>query len=341
MFGAAARPIHSQAGKGARNMRPTPPPIYLEKGDHITIRNCQLRDSGNGILCENKSSDIVVEGCYIYDNGIKDSIYQHNSYTESNGIIFQFNRFGPLRKGCLGNNLKDRSAGTVIRYNWIEGGNRQLDLVDAEYKHILGNPAYRATFVYGNLLIKSERGKSSQICHYGGDSGKPARYRKGRLYFYNNTVVSIRSDNTTLLRLSSKEESCDLRNNIIYATAPGKKLAISNGVGTILMRHNWVKAGWVHTHESGSGKIHDMSSNITGMRPGFENLNGQRFRLRRSSACIDRGTEPGAKAKHHPVSQQYSVHRRRNDRPLMGPLDIGAFEFVSARTESSGEIKDL
>lgn len=54
---------------------------------------------------------------------IESSIYKHNSYTESQGIVFEFNHYGPLRAGCPGNNLKDRSTGTVIRYNWIEGGN--------------------------------------------------------------------------------------------------------------------------------------------------------------------------------------------------------------------------
>ena len=338
----SGRPPYTFTGReGRKEYAPNAASIYLEKGEHITIRNCLLRDSGNGILCANRSSNIVVERCHIYDNGIKASIYQHNSYTEAKGITFQYNRFGPLREGCLGNNLKDRSAGTVIRYNWIEGGNRQLDLVDTDYQHILNNPDYRSTFVYGNLLIKGERGKSSQVCHYGGDSGNPTRYRKGTLYFYNNTVVSTRSDNTTLFRLSSKEESCDLRNNIIYATAPGKRLAIWNGVGTILMRHNWVKAGWVYSHESGSGRIHDQGSNITGMRPGFEDLNGQRFRLSPSSTCIDRGTELAAGAKHHPVTRHYGVHRSGNDRPFIGPLDIGAFEFVSARTESGGSSDGL
>ena len=43
-----------------------------------------------------------------------------------------------------GNNLKDRSIGTVVRYNWIESGNRQLDLVDAEDDpSVITDPRYR------------------------------------------------------------------------------------------------------------------------------------------------------------------------------------------------------
>ena len=60
----------------------------------------------------------------------------------------------------------------------------------------------------------------------GGDNGDAATYRKGTLYFYNNTVVSTRSGNTTLFRLSTNDETCDARNNIFYNTAAGANLAL-------------------------------------------------------------------------------------------------------------------
>ena len=39
--------------------------------------------------------------------------------------------YGPLRSGALGNAVKDRSAGLVVRYNRIEGGARSVDMVEA------------------------------------------------------------------------------------------------------------------------------------------------------------------------------------------------------------------
>ena len=87
--------------------------IYAVSGDYITIKNCILRDCGNGFFASHQSSNITIECCHIYDNGVEGSYYQHNNYTESNGIVFQYNHFGPLRAGCEGNNLKDRSCGTV------------------------------------------------------------------------------------------------------------------------------------------------------------------------------------------------------------------------------------
>ena len=106
------------------------------------IRNCILRDSGNGLFIganDGQTQDILIEGNWIYDNGIEGSIYQHNTYTAAIGITYQYNHMGRLREDCGGNNLKDRSAGLVVRYNWIEDGNRQLDLVDAEDSAVLVN----------------------------------------------------------------------------------------------------------------------------------------------------------------------------------------------------------
>ena len=132
--------------------------IHIEKGEHFTIRNCVLSDSGNGLftgsLAATPTRNVLVEANHVFGNGIVGSGFEHNSYTEALGITFQFNRYGPLRPGANGNNLKDRSAGLVVRYNWIEGGNRQLDLVETNSPVILEHESYRNTFVYGNVLIE-------------------------------------------------------------------------------------------------------------------------------------------------------------------------------------------
>ena len=144
--------------------------IHVELGEHITIRDCIIRDSGNGIFVSsagsNISRDITIENNYIHANGNNGSIFEHNTYTAAIGIIYQYNRFGPLASGAGGNNLKDRSAGLVVRYNWIEGGNRQLDLVDAEDSPIIrDDPSYRRTNVYGNVLIEPAGAGNRQIVH--------------------------------------------------------------------------------------------------------------------------------------------------------------------------------
>jgi hypothetical protein len=304
--------------------------VFIEKGQHIIIRNCILRDCGNGLFCASLTTDLLVEGCYIYDNGADSSIYEHNNYTEATGIVFQFNHFGPLRTGCLGNNLKDRSAGLVVRYNWIESGNRQLDLVDSDYPELYNLPAYRATYVYGNVLVEPDGAGNSQICHYGGDSGDTTRYRKGTLYFYHNTVVSTRTGNTTLFRLSSAAESIDARNNIYYGTAAGSRQAVLDNEGTVNLYANWLKTGWVKSHSNSSANVTAISGNITGTEPGFYNFTNQGLELSGVSACREAGTSLApAVLPAYDCVYEYVKHQGARARHLDGTRDPGAFEYYN------------
>jgi len=299
--------------------------IYVENGQNVTIRNCILHDSGNGLFVSHASRNVLVEGCWIYDNGVEGSIYEHNTYTAAIGMVYQFNYLGPLRANCLGNNLKDRSAGTVVRYNWIESGNRQLDLVDAEDSpDLVNHPSYRKTFVYGNILIEPDGAGNSQILHYGGDSGNAAIYRKGTLYFYNNTIVSTRTGNTTLMRLSTNEETSDCRNNVIYVSAPGNRLALLDSSGMLHLNNNWLKSGWQGSHSGLTGIIYNEGGMVNGENPGFVNAAIQDFHLNPSSACINAGTSLLPEA--NELSRQYVKHRASEPRPSSGRVDIGAFE---------------
>ena len=306
--------------------------IYIEKGENIVVRNCIIRDSGNGFFVASSSAlasqNILVEGNYIYDNGIENSIFQHNNYTAAIGITFQYNRFGPLRTGCPGNNLKDRSAGLVVRYNWIEGGNRQLDLVDGEDSSLIRNHAsYRETFVYGNVLIEPDAAGNRQIAHYGGDSGTTASYRKGTLYFYNNTVISTRTDRTTLLRLSTNDEMCDFRNNIVYVTAAGSTVSLVDSSGILNLSHNWFKPGYVNTFGTLTGTVNNDGTSVLGSSPGFNNEAGQDYNLGAGSGCINAGTFLHVNVlSANNVTRQYLKHQAGQDRPSDGTFDIGAYE---------------
>lgn len=300
--------------------------IFVEAGDHITIRHCVLRDSGNGLFVAYQASHVLVDGNFIHGNGNVGSIYEHNSYTEALGITFQYNHYGPLRDGAGGNNLKDRSAGTVVRYNWIEGGNRQLDLVDSDHAEQYDDPSYGQTFVYGNVLVEPDGAGNRQIVHYGGDAMDTTHYRNGTLYFYENTVVSTRSDRTTLLRLSSDGEHADVRNNIVYASAGSGTLSILDETGTVDLAHNWLTEGWVDSFSGMAVTVNDDGSNLTGADPGFVDTTGQDFHLEAGSPCIDAGTALAAAVlPDHPVARQYVEHRAGEPRVDAAPLDLGAF----------------
>jgi hypothetical protein len=308
--------------------------IYVEKGENITVRNCKMHDAGNGFFVASTdaavSRNILVEGNSIYDNGNVGSIYEHNVYTAAIGITFQYNWLGLLLPGAGGNNLKDRSAGTVIRYNWIEGGNRQLDLVDGEDAAAIRNdPAYRATHVYGNILVENAGDGNRQMVHYGGDSGGSKSYRKGTMYFYNNTLVSKRTDRTTLFRLSTNAETCDARNNIFYAqAAAGNTVSLLDIYGVLNLSNNWIEPGWVNSFGRFRGTVTGASSFVNGTSPGFASEAAGDYHLALGSACINAGTALNpAVLPTHDVVRQYVKHQSSVPRIIVGAIDIGAYEY--------------
>lgn len=307
--------------------------IFIEKGEHITVRNCIIRDSGNGLFVASSNSavsrDILIESCTILGNGNVGSQFEHNTYTAAIGITYQFNRFGPPVSGANGNNLKDRSAGLVVRYNLIEGGNRQLDLVDAEDSSVIeSDPSYRTTHVYGNVLIERDGDGNKQIVHYGGDSGNEPGYRKGILHFYNNTVHSRRASSTTLFRLSTNDEHCDARNNICYVTHAGSGLSILDSTGVIDLSHNFHKAGWIAASSGLAGVVNDDGTSLVAADPYFARSELRDYRLLSASICRNSATtlNPGVLPAHD-VTGLFRLDRVPGVRVRTGgALDVGAYE---------------
>ena len=260
--------------------------LYLEKGRDIVIRDCRFTECGNGIFVAPETAHLLFENCEVADNGNPGRIYEHNAYTSSTDIQFVGCRFGPLRKGALGNNLKDRSAGLIVRNCWIEGGNRQLDLVDAENASwILGEPSYRETWIVGNVLIESEPRLNNQIVHYGGDSGDQDAYRKGRLRLWHNTIVSKRPK-ATVLRLSTPDETADLRGNILFTVNGGAHLGILDDVGRVEMDRNWIKRGWKRSFGSEAG-VFTIENTIEGGDPGFVDVAADDYRLTPEADAVE------------------------------------------------------
>jgi hypothetical protein len=228
--------------------------------------------------------------------------------------------------------LKDRSAGLVVRYNWIEGGNRCVDAIDCEDSAALGtNPHWDKTYMYGNVFIERPDIGNRQVIHFGADMRAEPRH-KG--YFYNNTVVSYRGSatetRTTLVRESGLSSGFfDVRNCVIYSTAAGgNQIEITNDSrnnGPVNIRNCWLKPGYVLVGPSG-GTVNDYDSHVLGTDPGFANFGTQDFHLAAGSGCINAGTALHADASAYPVTLQYVKHQSSETRPSDGILDIGAFE---------------
>lgn len=331
--------------------------IFVERGEDVTVRGVLLTGNGNGFFVasgdseEVRSRAIVLERSALYGNGTVTTGFDrhHNIYTEADGMLFQFNYIGPLRAGSGGTALKDRSAGTVIRYNWIEGGSRSLDLVDAEESWRLATalPAYSDTFVYGNVLVNEPDGPTNMV-HYGGDSGVTERYRKGTLHFFHNTVA-IRSDQegegsrwrVVLFDVSTEDETVDARNNIVFIqpATPGARpsdLAWMRSGGVLELGVNWASPGITEFRDGVeiSGRVSGMD-NLLGdpaNDPGFVDAPVLLLLPRADGPAVDQGQElhPTVLAMGHTVDFEYLHPASGRQRLPLGAPDLGAFELQEA-----------
>lgn len=316
------RPFSFSGRKGTMTYSKDAASLNVEIVDHLLLRNLTLHDSSNGLMVSPQSKDVRVEGCHIYDNGNPNSISEHNAYSEGIGMVYEGNHFGPLREGCRGNNLKDRSAGLVVKNNWIEGGNRQLDLVEAMGNAaIVASPDYRLTRVYGNVLIELDGPGNNQIVHYGGDMGNTSTYRKGLLQFYNNTVISFRAKPTALFRLSSEEETVDCRNNIVYVKSGKGSLSLMVTVGTLKLGKNWLSSGWAKSHEDFKGTVEVLEPSLEGEEPGFTAMDQKDYSLKADSPCL--GAASGLPAGFSKPDSRYVKHQKVEKLPADAPRSLG------------------
>lgn len=337
--------------------------IFIERGEHITVRGIELESNGNGLFVasgdaeETRSRDIVLERSYVHGNGTPDvgPDRRHNIYTEADGMVFQYNEIGPLASGASGAALKDRSTGTVVRYNSISGGARSLDLVDAEDSSPLArnDPKYRTTLVYGNVIVNdaSTQGADlSNMIHYGGDSGVTDGYRKGVLYFVHNTVI-VRADQdnaagvgryqTSLFDLDTNDETAVITNNVFYvrSVTPGAaatELDWGRSAGKFQLGVNWASpaiADWRYPDDttgtvSGASNLRSNADN----NPAFVDEPGGDLSPAKGSPLIDAAEAPPAQftALGLTITEEYARNSTTRARPDDGAPDLGAYESDGA-----------
>ena len=112
--------------------------IRLENADHVTLDGLEVLDSDSGIFGKTDPgtvpaqfiNSLLITRCHFYRTGSGSG--QHQNYLEANGIIYEYNWYDKPTAGSACSQLKDRSRGTVIRYNLFYPSARELDLVAAQ-----------------------------------------------------------------------------------------------------------------------------------------------------------------------------------------------------------------
>jgi hypothetical protein len=326
--------------------------------DHLTVRHCQIDDSGNGFFTQGAgdedhlSRDILFEYNRVFNNGNAWNASridrEHNIYSQAGTrMIFQYNYIGPVRAGTGGSSLKDRSAGLIVRYNWVDASARALDLVEPEDSSpiLINEPGYHETFVYGNIIVNNLDNSpySTNIVHFGADNDASTA-KMGPHHFYNNTVVVTGSGANKEYRVCMIDIGtgydtdqainnaivADIRNNIFY----WNPAVMDSGAEKGLLRYfgtanvdgtNWISSGWQNGRTGFVGTVNVNGTLLTGTAPGFADEAGRDFSLTAGSPALDQSTAL-------PVSLLPLVNMYKPDadgvaRALVGSaMDLGAFE---------------
>jgi hypothetical protein len=323
--------------------------IYARSVQHLVVRNTVLTNCGQGFYNwtgdgSSRSwwvalqTDTVLSGNYIYNNGNSESYLEHQVYTESDRVTIEYNRFGPQRSGARGSQIKDRSAGTVIRYNTIEQSPEgwDIDLVEPEESRTsLGQrPYFKQTFVYGNLI--SSRGvKYPNIVHWNEDhqagQGR-ATDPDGRLFFYHNTVVIVAerdgAETYSIFNATWGGYECpdpapqgviDVRNNIfavlpaqIGGSPPPVRLGYCK-TENITLGKNWISPGVIRDgNVKGWPNVIAPANNDPGFRTATE------FRLKDGALAASAGSELAPDLRNNTLGSDVTPKHRFLDQLRLG-----------------------
>jgi hypothetical protein len=317
------------------------------KADHVSVKGCVFENCGNGVFFQASNNDLVdissynlVEGCRFTHCGVNGSYLLHNIYTQGAHSLVQFNYIEQEQDGALGSTLKDRATFSVIRYNYMEGTARTIDLVEPEEAEVAtnDNPGWDNAFVYGNIITIS-RTNSGVPFHYGwDDNDDPYEYhRKGTLFFANNTIVMKANDNewnVSLFDINEASTKINFVNNILLANGSGMhyfymlRSGDNRDGGTINFTSSWVKAFAIDnndewqlydTNESGDFHMNGENNLLTGNEPGFTDAGNGDYTLKQASPCRLSGTYiDSVDIEYNPISLDAIIQRADMDNPNMG-----------------------
>jgi hypothetical protein len=259
--------------------------VWIDRGQNLEFVNNEVSNCSMGLFTKSTNdgnfsvvTNLRVASNYFWGHGVAGSDREHTTYTSGSNVLYEFNHMGPLKSDAMGNAIKDRSAGLMVRFNYIEEGAHSIDMVEAEdWPTIaLALPSYRSTYVYGNVMKKT--GQTGSFFHYGGDHfGAPAGanwgetlFRQGTLYFWNNTVIATGTE-ARLFQLSTTLETAQIWNNVFYGIVPSGSFFLRQNENDIVAS-NYVRGGnlmfgvnWMRSDYADSDIYHPISGTLSGL----------------------------------------------------------------------------
>jgi len=303
--------------------------IYAAVVEYLTVENCEITDNDNGVFVNTReeaegltSRHIVIRHNAIHLNGVPDSYTEHNLYIQASQVLYEGNYIGQLIYRAQGSSLKAARALDLVE---TEGGSSTVGK-DADY--------HRA-WVVGNLIVSDmgNPGNSSvKLIHWGGDN-HPEVFRRGPLYFYNNTVVVRGSDQQSayfaIFDMPTDQQVVQAQDNIFWCDGSAH-LFLGYKSGTIqLTGRNWISKGWTAGKGGEAVGLQTQGTVLEGKDPG---LDGD-YQPKVDSPVLDQGgsSMAGIPTPEHvlniAVQHQYVPVAGTKPRALLGGgPDLGAFE---------------
>jgi hypothetical protein len=320
--------------------------IYALRVAYLTVENCEITANNMGIFTNSRGNNPIDYSAYtvirrnkIHLNGSGRST-EHNLYLQSYRTLVEGNYIGAVAGG-EGSALKDRSSGTVIRYNHIVSGARALDLVEAEEDSaVYTDPLYNHAWVYGNLIVNdfAQPSYSGRLVHWGCDNNC-SRARAGVLNFYNNTLIN-RSTQSQVYYTSIFHMNADIpassmveaRSNVFSNEGDTDYYFLAEAGRVNFRGTNFLPTGWMKSKD-GVGGVLDQTG-AAAVTQANSGLSTEGVPSSSASWLFNKATAepagtalPGLSLENLRVTHQYASPQAWVPRVAAGgALDLGAFE---------------
>lgn len=258
------------------------------EGTSLTLSHCGFFENQNGILSGANPESDIVVEYSEFGNNGGGDGQTHNIYI---GAVRSFTlRYSYVHHAHVGHNVKTRAQTNYLLYNRI------MDEAtgNASYTVDLSNGG--VAYLIGNLLQQGPQTENFTLVSYAAEG---LRYPVNALYMVNNTLVNDFPEGGHFVLVKPDKISVKLVNNLFI------------GKATV------------------DAKNAEQSHNIFGSANDLVSARDYDYRLRAGSKAIDAGIDPGsAQGVSLKPTEQYVHKANKTARPLVGVLDVGAYEFV-------------
>ncbi len=261
-----------------------------QEGVNLTVRNAYFHDNENGILAGDRAgSTITIEHNVFAHNGAGDG-QSHNLYIgHVDRLVFRYNW---SHHAVVGHLLKSRAAENIIEYNRLTGE------TGGSESYEINLPNGGLSYVIGNLIQQPATTQNGALLDYLSEGF--GQNTDDRLFVVNNTFVNERGSGT-FLQIGAA------------ATTP------------VIARNNLFHGGGTPSSQASTVLDH----NLVGSDALFVDAANYDYRLRPGTAAVDAGVDPGSGAGRSLLPTHVYVHPAAGaDRPVVGAIDIGAYEWV-------------